>query len=136
MVHLVDTSLWIDVYRDRTGRRAADLKSICGDRPKFAWPIAMEILQGCSTEREWQTTLGHLRTQEFLAFPQRTWIEASRIFFDLQRGSITLRSSMDACLADLALENDRVLLHDDADVEAIALVRPVRQQRVNLKKIV
>ena len=51
---------------------------------------------------------------------------ASRIFFDCRRQGVTLRSTIDCLIAQLVLEIDAVLLHDDIDFERIKSVRPLR----------
>lgn len=39
---------------------------------------------------------------------------------------LPVRGAVDCLIAELALENDAVLLHCDADFDRIALVRPLR----------
>jgi predicted nucleic acid-binding protein len=58
------------------------------------------------------------------------WSDAARIFFDLRRRGRTVRSSIDCCIAQIAIENDVLLLHRDRDFEVIAELRPLRQQRL------
>lgn len=136
MPELIDTSLWIAMYRDRTGNIARHVKASCGPgEPVFARPIAMEILQGCSTDAEWKMTKNHLDAQAYVEMTEQTWVDASRIYFDLQRASITVRSSLDCCIAQLALEHNCTLLHNDRDFEAIATIRPLKQQRLDLSKV-
>ena len=53
----------------------------------------------------------------------------ARVFFDCRRKGLTVRSSTDCLIAALALERGDVLLHDDADFDAIAKVRPLRSIR-------
>ena len=51
MPFLIDTSLWIGMYRDRTGKRGALVKAATGgEQPVFA------------TEAEWTLTRDHLKT--------------------------------------------------------------------------
>ena len=56
-------------------------------------------------------------------------LEAARILFDCRRKGLTVRSSTDCLIAALAMERGGVLLHDDADFDAIAKVRPLRSIR-------
>ena len=41
-----------------------------------------------------------------------------------------LRSPIDCCIAQIAMEHGALLLHCDKDFEAIASIRPLRQVRL------
>jgi predicted nucleic acid-binding protein len=56
-------------------------------------------------------------------------VAAARIFFDCRRRGLTVRSAVDCLIAQLVLEVDGVLLHDDDDFERIRTVRPLRTLR-------
>jgi predicted nucleic acid-binding protein len=43
-----------------------------------------------------------------------------------QRGK-TVRSPIDCCIAQVAIDHDTLLLHRDRDFETIAEIRPLRQ---------
>ncbi|HAO13292.1 MAG TPA: VapC toxin family PIN domain ribonuclease, partial [Planktothrix sp. UBA8407] len=51
-----------------------------------------------------------------------TWIAAARIYYDLQRQGLTVRSSIDCCIAQLAIEHQLILIHNDRDFETIQRV--------------
>jgi len=57
-----------------------------------------------------------------------TWRRAARTFFELRRAGRTVRSSMDCCIAEVAIANEAMLLHRDRDFEVIATVRPLRER--------
>lgn len=57
---------------------------------------------------------------------EKTWSDATRIFFELRKKGITVRSSIDCCITQIALEHDALLLHKDADFDRIASIRPLR----------
>ena len=77
---------------------------------------------------EWRTLYDYLSTQELLTAPDLlvSHVSAARIFYDCRRRGITLRGSIDCFVAQLALENDAVLLHNDEDFDRISSVRPLR----------
>ena len=50
------------------------------------------------------------------------WISAARIYYDLRRRGFTVRSPIDCCIAQVALANDFLLIHNDQDFETIALI--------------
>ena len=62
---LIDTSVWIGVFRDRTGATRQSLAEIINNRPIFLSRFTqMELLQGCRDEREW--TILHTYLQDHL----------------------------------------------------------------------
>jgi len=124
---LVDTSVWIDLLRDRTGDvvQAFERKTH-GETSVLCRFTQLELLQGAKSEEDWKLLDGHLLSQLYLEATERTWSDAARIFFELRRKGITVRSSVDCCIAQIALEHDAILLHKDADFDRIASVRPLR----------
>jgi predicted nucleic acid-binding protein len=130
-VILVDTSVWIEILRDRAGRRKAAFDAaLNGDDAVLTRFHALELLQGARDEREWTLLREYLDVQEYLECTSAMWSDAARIFFDLRRRGRTVRSSIDCCIAQIAIENDVLLLHRDRDFEVIAELRPLRQQRL------
>jgi len=127
-MYLVDSSVWVDVLRDRTGSRAARLKSVVDPRDVVLSRFTqMELLQGARTQREWGLLSRYLDTQQFLEPTPATWSNAARIFFELQREGLTVRNAIDCCIAQTALENEVLLVHRDRDFETIATLRPLHQ---------
>lgn len=125
---LVDTSVWIDVFRDRSGERADTLRRALGEEEVALSRFhELEMLQGCLDEREWAILQSYLEVQTYLELRPSSWRDAARIYFDLRRLGRTVRSPIDCCIAQLALEEDVLLLHRDRDFEVIAGARPVRQ---------
>ena len=89
--------------------------------PRFT---QLELLQGSKNESEWRKLHRYLSTQYYLEASQETWIEAARIYFELRRIGRTIYSPIDCCIAQIAIENDVVLLHRDHDFSTIATIRP------------
>ena len=130
---VVDTSVLIDLFRGRDTSGVAALRRLEADGMPLAIPAVccQELLQGARDQREWKLLLGTLETQDLLvpADPWQTHVEAARIFFDCRRRGITVRSTLDCLVAQLVLENDGTLLHNDEDYEQIARIRPLRTIR-------
>ena len=125
---IVDTSVWIDVLRDADGReRRAMTKAIGGDEIALTRFTQVELLQGTRDEREWGLLNDTLETQTYVEAVPGTWPAAARIYFDLRRAGQTVRSAIDCCIAQLAIEHGALLLHRDRDFETIATLRPLRQ---------
>jgi len=129
-VIVVDTSVLIDLFRGRDTSGVAALRRFEADGTPLAIPAVccQEVLQGARDQREWKLLLGTLETQDLLvpANPWQTHVEAARIYFDCRRRGVTVRSTLDCLIAQIALENDGALLHSDEDYERIAEVRPLR----------
>ena len=120
---LIDTSVWINVFRDRTGAVRQSLEVIINNESIFLSRFTqMELLQGCRDEREWTLLETYLQDQEYIEITPNTWIAAARIYYDLQRQGLTVRSSIDCCIAQLAIEHQLILIHNDRDFETIQRV--------------
>ncbi|RLD97581.1 MAG: PIN domain nuclease [Aquificota bacterium] len=127
---LVDTSVWIDVLRDRKGKVVEAFRKIIGDDLYvLARFTQLELLQGAKDDYEWRKLEEYLETQIYLEATERTWVEAARIYYDLRRKGITVNSPIDCCIAQLAIENGVTLLHRDQDFEKIEKIRPLKALR-------
>ncbi len=84
-------------------------------------------MQGCRDEEEWALLSEYLTTQEYLDPTRETWPAAARIYFDLRRQGLTVRSPIDCCIAQLAIDHNLLLLHRDRDFETMANLRPLHQ---------
>jgi predicted nucleic acid-binding protein len=123
-VILVDTSVWIDVFRDKSqSNRKTLLAALAGEEVVLTRFTQLELLQGCRDEPEWDLLRSYLDSQDYLEASAATWEDAARIYFDLRRIGLTVRSPIDCCIAQLALKNDVVLFHRDRDFKVIAKAR-------------
>lgn len=126
----VDTSVLVDLFREVETPATLMLERFERDGIPLAVPIVccQELLQGARDKREWRRLERNLSTQRLLAptDPWSTHFEAARIFFDARRKGITLRGTVDCLIAQLVLEHDCSLLHDDRDFDLIAGIRPLR----------
>lgn len=126
---LVDTSVWIDVLRERQGDVVESFrKKTYGEVLVLSRFTQLELLQGAKSDKDWKQLDEYLSSQFYLEATERTWSDAARIFFELRRKGITVRNSIDCCIAQVALEHDAFLLHKDADFERIASIRPLRSE--------
>jgi predicted nucleic acid-binding protein len=131
---LIDTSLWVPIYRDPSGSVARHVQEVIGtEEIVFCQFIRAELLQGCRDDRDWSRTLEYLDSQSYLEMSLGGWTEAARIYFELRQHGLTVRSALDCCIAVVALEHTLTLLHNDQDYEKIATVRPLKHKRVSLE---
>ena len=135
MAILIDTSVWMDVFRDTSGGTAKRVRSlVAGDDVVLTRFNQLELLQGAVDEQEWAMLADYLEGQDYVETSGDTWRDAARIHFDLRRLGRTVRSPIDCCIAQLAIENDLRLLHKDRDFEAIAEIRPLVARRIGVRE--
>jgi len=133
MKAVVDTSLWIGMLRDTTGKVAAMIDAEARGRAVIMLPaIRLELLQGCKGESEWNAMRARLEAFELAPMALTTWDDAARMYFELRRAGKTIRSSLDCCIAQQCIEQAALLLHCDQDFEVIASEQPLNQRRVDL----
>jgi hypothetical protein len=90
----------------------------------------LELLAGCRDERQWDVLQSYLEAQDYVELAPESWVEATRMYFDLERRKKKVASAITCCIAEIAIEHDLLLLHADPDFEAIAEVRKLRQRRL------
>ncbi len=132
---LIDTSTWIEVLRDKSKLKAIKLKTIIAERHYYL-PIftKMELLQGCEDEIEWAKMSSYLAVQNYLEPDYSSiWENCARLYFELRRQGITIRSNIDCAISILAIENNLTLYHSDRDFEAIAKYTVLKQKKLHLR---
>lgn len=129
---LVDTSVWISLFRDKTGDAARVFKERVGKQTYVLSRFnQLELLQGAKDQREWDLLDRYLSTQIYVEATAATWSGAARIYFELRREGLTVCSPIDCCIAQLALEHGALLLHQDNDFKKISRVRPLLQSTLS-----
>jgi predicted nucleic acid-binding protein len=129
-VILIDTSVWIEVLRDKSGRIVNVFRERIGEEIiAFSRFTQLELLQGAKNEQEWQQLDSYLSTQYYFETTEDTWRDAARIYFELRKSGITINSPIDCCIAQLAIEAQLLLLHRDKDFEKIARIGPLAAER-------
>ncbi len=130
---VLDTSVLVDFLRGTAPAAAERLRQMEDQGTPFVLPAicCQEVLQGAKDSREWGLLLSYLDTQRIL-YPKASWsscAEASRIFLARRRLGITIRSTQDCLIAQMVIEQNGILLHDDEDFKRIKGVRPLRTVR-------
>jgi predicted nucleic acid-binding protein len=122
---LVDSSVWISFFNAQQNFQAEVLKtSIARDEDVcLSVHILMEILQGFRADKEFQKVYGYLRMFPIVDIDgMSSYVAAAQIYRRCRKKGITIRTGMDCIIAQTAIENDLVLLHDDADFDRISSV--------------
>ncbi|MBE9221800.1 PIN domain-containing protein [Cyanobacterium stanieri LEGE 03274] len=126
-MYLIDTSILINIFRDKSNLLRTKLEGHIKDEAIFLTNFTqMELLQGAKNEKEWQLLKLYLSHQDYILATPDNFINSARIFYELRRKGFTVRSVIDCCIAQLALNYDLVLIHNDRDFETIKNVRPLK----------
>jgi predicted nucleic acid-binding protein len=127
-VFLVDTSVWIDYLRGKKNPPVNQLEMILEESLPFGITsvIYQEILQGAASLRDLKRLREYFSTQRFFHPKDNitTYELASLLFFNCRRKGITIRSTIDCLIAQLAIEHKLILLHNDMDFKRIHAVAP------------
>jgi len=60
------------------------------------------------------------------------WENTARLYFELRRKGVTIRSNIDCAIAIIAMKNNLVLYHNDRDFDAIAKHTVLKQKNLSL----
>lgn len=127
---LVDSSVWIDFIRQPLEAMPPALGELLdSDSAVVTEPVEMELLAGPTDEialrriEKLLSALGRLPVE-----PELDFRAAAAIYRAVRRNGRTVRSKVDCLIAAVAIRNDVVLLHKDADFEAIAEVTELRHR--------
>ena len=110
---LIDTSIWINVLgKKQSAKYANELQElVAGHDIALTRFQQLELLQGCKSEKEWLRLSEYLEGQDYLETKSSTWKSAARIFYELRKKRITVRSPIDCCIAQIAIERRVLLIH-------------------------
>ena len=127
---LVDTSVLIHFFKGLESEGSRKFRRVLERGIPFGINslIFQEVLQGAGSEKEYYTLKKYLETQRFyhLREPIDSYAKAAKIYLDCRKKGITIRSTIDCLIAQTALENDLLLLHEDNDFDLMAKVIPLK----------
>jgi predicted nucleic acid-binding protein len=129
-VLLVDTSLWVEVFR-RPPR--LDLRAVAPiEEIVTCLPIVQEVLQGFRDEPAFRTAREAMLAFPIVESPMRLdlFLEAVSLYRSARRAGLTVRSGVDCVVAACAIRHDLTVLHHDRDFPALASVSVLKQRPV------
>ncbi|MDF1556076.1 MAG: PIN domain nuclease [Deferrisomatales bacterium] len=122
MAVLVDTSVWIDLFRARVTPPVATLKGLLGRQELVLGDLILaEILQGVRTAHEVERV-----ERAFRAYPVHPLAgeaiarKSAEHYRTLRAQGITVRKTIDCLIATWCIENQTPLLHNDRDFHPFA----------------
>lgn len=127
-MYLVDTSVWIDYFRDIKNKSTTKFAHILDKNLPFGLTgvIYQEILQGAVSEKDFKQLKNYLTTQRFFHPHDEivTYECAAKLFYLCRRKGVTIRSTIDCLIAQIAIEHNLIILHNDQDYERIQSIVP------------
>ncbi|HZX35495.1 MAG TPA: PIN domain nuclease [Thermodesulfobacteriota bacterium] len=127
---LVDTSVVIDYLKGRDNEHTGKFDAVI--KNNIPWGINsfiyQEVLQGARTEKEYGILRNYLSSQRFygLKDEKKSFEEAAMLYLKCRKKGLTVSSTMDCIIAQTAIENRLLLLHNDSDYVKIARVAGLR----------
>jgi predicted nucleic acid-binding protein len=121
-VVLVDTSVWIEVFRKPAG---IDLEAVVDlEEVVTCLPVVQEVLQGFREQRHFELAREAMSNLPIVESPMRASVfdEAVDLFRAARRQGVTVRSGVDCLIAACALRNGLTVLHHDRDFDRLARI--------------
>ncbi|MDH5203160.1 MAG: PIN domain nuclease [Nitrospirota bacterium] len=127
---LVDTSVLIDYFKGAENTQTKKFHQVLESNIPFGISclVYMEVLQGSQSDKDLRLLKQYLDTQSFyeLKNGRESYAEAARMYLELRKKGVTVKSTVDCLIARVALENELFLLHNDADFDRIAKHFPLK----------
>ena len=125
---LVDTSVWIEVFRKKGPLRLesfVDLEDVV-----TCLPVVQEVLQGFRDETAFRTAHEAMLAFPILEAPLSLTVfeEGVRLYRSARRSGLTVRSGVDCLIAACALRNGVEVLHRDRDFDILSRVSALKSR--------
>lgn len=122
-MYLIDTSVWIDFLKKQRNPAVIYFQDVLTKQIPFYITsiIYQEVLQGASSAKDFEMLSQYLGTQRFV-YPKdarATYQSAAKRYMDCRKNGITIRSTIDCLIAEIAIEHELFLLHNDKDFPKI-----------------
>jgi predicted nucleic acid-binding protein len=121
-VYLVDTSVWVEVFRKRSRFALTDLVDF--EEVVTCLPVVQETLQGFREAAAFRKAREAMLALPIVESPLRLEVfeEAVELYRAGRRLGLTVRSSTDCLIAACALRHNLTVLHRDRDFGQLARV--------------
>ena len=123
---LTDTSILIGYFKNSEGGSYNKLDYIIANDIPFGICnyIYQELLQGARNDKEYNLLKEYLDTLPFydLKYGKLSFENTALMYINCRKKGITITSTLDLIIAEIAIENNLYLLHNDADFVNIAKV--------------
>ena len=124
---LVDTSAWIEALRPAGNApvRTRVAALLADGRVVTTQMVVMELLSGARSEEQYDELFEDLSAIPVLAVETSTWMQATRLGFDLRRIGLSIPPT-DLLIASVAMANHVAVLHVDRHFDLVASNSPLQ----------
>jgi len=121
-VVLVDTSVWIEVFRKSSRLRLED--HVVFEDIVTCLPVVQEVLQGFDLESDYRVAREAMWALPMVESPlgQPVVEDAVGLYRRARRAGFTVRSGVDCLIAACAIRHNLTVLHADRDFTALAKI--------------
>jgi predicted nucleic acid-binding protein len=133
-VVLVDTSVWVEVFRKSPRLNLERLVDF--DDVVTCLPVVQEVLQGFDAEAAFIRAREALTALPIVEVPlgRDVFLQAVDLYRAARRQGVTVRSGTDCLIAVCALRNHLEVLHYDRDFDALAGISALRVRNIRRAK--
>lgn len=129
---VVDTSVWIDWFRDAESDHVDELQRLIDERRPVALTdvIMTEILQGLRSDDDVARVEQRLEPFSVLRLHDLDdFRRAAQLYRAARRGGTTIRRTLDCLIASVCVREDVPILHADVDFDRLAKHTDLRVHR-------
>ena len=127
---LVDTSVWIEVFRKPAGIALEDVVDF--DEVVTCLPVVQEVLQGFDAEPAFRVARDAMMSLPIVESPMRSSVfeDAVELYRRARRAGLTVRSGVDCLIAACAMRHNLEVLHCDRDFGSLARVSSLTERSI------
>jgi hypothetical protein len=127
---LVDTSVWIEVFRKSPPIRLQSVVNF--DEIVTCLPVIQEVLQGFGDEKAFRIARESMYALPVVESPlrQEVFDDAILLYRQARRIGVTVRSGVDCLIAACALRHELAVLHHDRDFGQLTKISPLRAREL------
>jgi len=118
---LVDTSVWIDFFADRSLEHVDKLSQFLEDGEDICTCgiVLTEVLQGIKKEKDYINIKEYFGNFIYIPMQRSTFIKSAEIHRELRQKGITIRNQVDCMISALVMEKDVLLMDNDREFALI-----------------
>jgi len=129
-VVLVDTSVWIELFRKPSALRLESWVDF--DDIVTCLPVIQEVLQGFDAQPAFVVAREAMLALPVVESPleRDVYMEAVDLYRAARRAGLTIRSGVDCLIAACAIRSQLEVLHNDRDFDSIARISSLKARNV------
>ena len=114
MKTIIDTSVWIEYFKNRDTLAASIDKELLAGNICMAGPVISELLQGAKTEKDFRALKSSIDGVPSLETRLSDWLLAGELAFKLRKNGVTIPIT-DCLIGAIALNNGAAVMTFDRD---------------------